>query len=74
MSTRGKITVSLGSKAWPVNRAENLTAICEPTLLLSVSNINNNNNNNNYVVLVRERTISTERPLLVGEASVNVCR
>jgi hypothetical protein len=31
------------------------------------------NNNNNSVALVRERTIPTERPYLVGEASANFC-
>jgi hypothetical protein len=30
-------------------------------------------NNNNSVALVRERTIPTERPPLVGEVSANVC-
>jgi hypothetical protein len=34
-------------------------------------NNNNNNNNNNSVALVRERTIPTERPPLVGEVSAN---
>jgi hypothetical protein len=34
---------------------------------------NNNNNNNNFVALVRERTIPTERPLLLGEVSANFC-
>jgi hypothetical protein len=29
--------------------------------------------NNNSVALVRERTIPTERPPLVGEVSTNVC-
>jgi hypothetical protein len=33
----------------------------------------NNNNNNNSVALVRERTIVTERPSLVGEVSANFC-
>jgi hypothetical protein len=33
----------------------------------------NNNNDNNPVVLVRERTIPTERLPLVGEVSVNFC-
>jgi hypothetical protein len=32
-----------------------------------------NNNNNDYVGLVRERTILTERPLLVGEVSGIFC-
>jgi hypothetical protein len=32
-----------------------------------------NNNNNNSVVLVRERTIPTERPPLVGEVSTKFC-
>jgi hypothetical protein len=32
---------------------------------------NNNNNNNNSVTYVRERTIPTERPPLVGEISAN---
>jgi hypothetical protein len=32
---------------------------------------NNNNNNNNSGGLVRQRTIPTERPLLVGEVSAN---
>jgi hypothetical protein len=32
-----------------------------------------NNNNNNSVALVRERTIPTERPPLLGEASANFC-
>jgi hypothetical protein len=35
---------------------------------------NNNNNDNNSVALVRERTISTERPQLVGEDSANFLR
>jgi hypothetical protein len=30
--------------------------------------------NNNSVALVRERTITTGRPPLVGEVSANVCR
>jgi hypothetical protein len=30
-------------------------------------------NNNNSVALVRELTIPTERPLLVGEVSANFC-
>jgi hypothetical protein len=34
---------------------------------------NNNNNNNNFVALVREGTIPTERPLIVGEVSANLC-
>jgi hypothetical protein len=34
---------------------------------------NNNNNNNNSVALVRERTIPTERPPLVGEMIANFC-
>jgi hypothetical protein len=29
--------------------------------------------NNNYVALVRERTIPTERPPLVGEVSAHFC-
>jgi hypothetical protein len=33
----------------------------------------NNNNNNKSVALVRERTIPTERPPLVGEVSANFC-
>jgi hypothetical protein len=33
--------------------------------------INNNNNNNLSVVLVRKRTILTERPQPVGEVSAN---
>jgi hypothetical protein len=37
------------------------------------NNNNNNNNNNNSVALVRERTIPTERPPLVGEVSANFC-
>jgi hypothetical protein len=32
-----------------------------------------NTNNNNFVALVRERTISTERPPLVREVSANFC-
>jgi hypothetical protein len=32
-----------------------------------------NNNNNNSVYLVRERTIPTERPPLVGEVSAKFC-
>jgi hypothetical protein len=32
-----------------------------------------NNNNNNSVALVRERTIQTELPPLIGEVSANVC-
>jgi hypothetical protein len=32
-----------------------------------------NNNNNNSVSLVRERTIPTERPLLVDEVNANFC-
>jgi hypothetical protein len=32
----------------------------------------NNNNNNNSVALVRERTIPTERPPLVGEVSAKI--
>jgi hypothetical protein len=35
---------------------------------------NNNNNNNNSVALVRERTIPTERPPLVGEVGGNFLR
>jgi hypothetical protein len=31
------------------------------------------NNNNNSVALVRDRTIPTERPPLVGEVSANFC-
>jgi hypothetical protein len=38
-----------------------------PNVTLHLLNINNDNNNS--VALVRERTISTERPLLVGEIS-----
>jgi hypothetical protein len=45
-----------------------------------VINDNNNNNNKinnniikNLVALVRERTIRTERPPLVGEVSANFC-
>jgi hypothetical protein len=34
----------------------------------------NNIYNNNSVALVCERIIPTERPPLVGEVSVNVCR
>jgi hypothetical protein len=34
---------------------------------------NNNNNNKNSVALVRERTVPTKRPLLVGEVSANFC-
>jgi hypothetical protein len=34
---------------------------------------NNNNDNDNSVVLVRERTIPTERPPLVGDVSANFC-
>jgi hypothetical protein len=34
---------------------------------------NNNNNNNDSVALVREVTIPTGRPLLVGEVSANFC-
>jgi hypothetical protein len=30
--------------------------------------------NSNSVALVRERTLPTERPPLVGEVSANVCR
>jgi hypothetical protein len=37
------------------------------------NNDDNNNNNNNSVALVRERTIPTERPPLVGEVSANFC-
>jgi hypothetical protein len=37
------------------------------------NNNKNNNNNNNSVALVRERTILTERPPLVGEVSANFC-
>jgi hypothetical protein len=39
----------------------------------SLNNNNNNNNNNNSVALVREGTIPTERPPLVGEVRANVC-
>jgi hypothetical protein len=42
------------------------------TLLLCVTN--NNNNNNNSVGSVRERTISTELPPVVGEVSASFCR
>jgi hypothetical protein len=35
------------------------------------NNNNNNNNNNNSMALVRERTVPTERPPLVGEVSTN---
>jgi hypothetical protein len=38
-----------------------------------MDNNNNNNNINNYVTLVRERTIQTERPPLVGEVTANFC-
>jgi hypothetical protein len=37
------------------------------------NNTNNNNNNNKSVVLVRERTISTERPPIVREVCTNFC-
>jgi hypothetical protein len=37
------------------------------------NNNNNNNNNNKSVALVGERTITTERPPLVEEASANFC-
>jgi hypothetical protein len=37
-------------------------------------NNNNNNNNKNSVARVRERTIPTERPPLVGEVSVKFLR
>jgi hypothetical protein len=43
----------------------------EPVLETDVSNNNNNNNNNNSVALVRERTLPTERPQLVGDVSAN---
>jgi hypothetical protein len=36
-------------------------------------NNNNNNNNNNSVALIRERTIPTEQPSLVGEVSAKIC-
>jgi hypothetical protein len=36
-----------------------------------VGTINNNNNNNNSVALVRERTVPTERSLLVGVVNAN---
>jgi hypothetical protein len=38
------------------------------------SNNNNNNNNNNPVAIVREQTITTERPPLLGEFTANFCR
>jgi hypothetical protein len=38
----------------------------------AVDNVNNNNNNNS-MALVRERTMPTERPPLVGEVSANFC-
>jgi hypothetical protein len=41
--------------------------------IISYDNDNDNNNNNNSVALVRERTIPTERPPLVGEVSANYC-
>jgi hypothetical protein len=39
-----------------------------------ISIIYNNNNNYSYsVALVREQTIPTERPPLVGEVNANLC-
>jgi hypothetical protein len=38
------------------------------------NNGNNGNSNSNLVALVREWTIPTDRPSLVGEISANVCR
>jgi hypothetical protein len=35
------------------------------------NNNNNNNNNDNFVAVVGERTVPTERPLLVAEVSAN---
>jgi hypothetical protein len=35
--------------------------------------VSKDDNNNNSVALVRERTIQTEQPPLVGEASANFC-
>jgi hypothetical protein len=32
MSTRSRKIMLIGSKAWPVCRTDNLTAICEPTV------------------------------------------
>jgi hypothetical protein len=32
MSTRRRKIIFMGSRAWPVRRADNLTAICEPTV------------------------------------------
>jgi hypothetical protein len=40
----------------------------------SVSHVTTFCGKNNSVALVRERTVLTERPLLVGEVSVNFCR
>jgi hypothetical protein len=37
------------------------------------NNNNNNSNNNNSLALVRERSIPTERPPLIGEVSSNFC-
>jgi hypothetical protein len=36
-------------------------------------NYRDDNNNNNSVTSVRERTMPTERPLIVGEVSANFC-
>jgi hypothetical protein len=42
--------------------------------MLDTNNNNNNNNNiNNSMALVHERTIPTERLLLVGEVNTNFC-
>jgi hypothetical protein len=43
------------------------------TEISSTFNNSNNNNNNNSVASVRERTVQTERPPLVGEDSPNFC-
>jgi hypothetical protein len=44
-----------------------------PFTRIDTTTTTNNNNNNNSVALVRERTIPTERPLLIGEGSANFC-
>jgi hypothetical protein len=41
--------------------------------MISAWTVARNNNNNNSVALVRERTIPTERPPLVGEVNANFC-